>query len=494
MSEGGRRPVIATALRLVRFGAWGVLALACAGCVLWALFQSADRLPDYPEGCVLFNAARIREGLPLYVDPLVGAGEYAVGPPARYFVAYTPFYAAALAAVPASGALVFARIFGLVCWSAALAYPVATARGPRRRIAMLAAAFAGSTYLYARWSACVKPDALALLLLAVGLARCLEKDGLDAKAALLLALGAVIKPSVVGAVSGTTALTLFLALRKTGWQERKQRLLGPLAGGLTVLATLGVLQLVSHGQAIFQLRAALGLAFELDRFVDNNLSRAPFVLAVVAPAFVAAVRHRREPRGALALAALVGSTVTAAIGLGKIGAASNYLMEPVLVSVVVLSRVPFEWPTSRALGAALVGAIALSFAWVEVATARSLRDGFADLGRSRRELAEVRELCFAGHPRGFALAADPGLELALDGRIYTHVIELWNASLHGRYPEAVWAADIGHPDVRCFVVETGDAEPPKVAAALVPIAVLGAMDARFGPPVRRGRFAVYMAR
>ena len=43
----------------------GALALAC---LVWAIAQAFVRPPDYPEACLLFNASRIRSGLPLYVD------------------------------------------------------------------------------------------------------------------------------------------------------------------------------------------------------------------------------------------------------------------------------------------------------------------------------------------------------------------------------------------------------------------------------------------
>src|SRR5271165_5666254 len=79
----------------------GVLALSC---LVWGIAQAFVRPPDYAEGCVLFNAARIRSGLPLYVNPVVGAHEYGE-PPARYFVAYTPLAAMWLSALPSEWAL-----------------------------------------------------------------------------------------------------------------------------------------------------------------------------------------------------------------------------------------------------------------------------------------------------------------------------------------------------------------------------------------------------
>lgn len=89
---------------------------------------------------------------------------------------------------------------------------------------------------------------------------------------------------------------------------------------------------------------------------------------------------------------------------------------------------------------------------------------------------------------------DPGIELALDGRLYTHVIELWNEVRLGRFPAEVWAADVRHTNVRCFVAWTGDATPPPHPVGLFPPAVLDAMRDRFLLPIVDQGYAVYVAR
>ena len=85
---------------------------------------------------------------------------------------------------------------------------------------------------------------------------------------------------------------------------------------------------------------------------------------------------------------------------------------------------------------------------------------------------------------------EPGIELALNGRIYTHGLEVWAAALPGRFPERVWANDITHRDVTCFIGATGPTtfeSPP----GFFPPEVARAVGEAFGPPERFARFVTY---
>ncbi len=488
MQAGSRGSRVEGLVRHALFVLFGALTLAC---VVWAIAQASARLPDYPEACVLFNASRVRDGVPLYVTPEVGGAEYAVGPPSRYFVAYTPFYAMAIARVPAGAAMFAMRLFGLVAWALALVWPVARARGPEaRRWAGVAALFVGSTFLFARWSACVKPDALALLLTSVALVRMLARRRVDAASGALLAVGAILKPSVIGSLMGVSVLVGLVVLDRArrgrvglAWGHAR----GLVAAGAVVVVAFAGLEIGSGGLAVAQLRAALALKFEPSRFVEMNLSRGPFLAALVIVAALAAYPSRRSFRGKLALAALVGSVTTCAFGLGKLGSASNYLMEPSLLAVCVVAAFGLRLPVSRPPRAAALVAVAISIAWVDVATVRSLGDEVRDWGREKAELAAARAAC---PPRGFVLSHEPGIELAINGRIYTHGLEVWAATLAGRFPEQVWVNDITHPDVTCYIGATGPItfeSPPGV----FPPEVSRAIGEAFGPPERVGRFVVY---
>src|SRR5579884_3638140 len=86
-----------------------VLGASVLSVLLWAVLTLSVRLTIPGETEVLFEASRIRAGLPLYVDPVVGAFDYGAVP-ARYFVVYPPLWSWGVSHVPAGrAALFFAR-------------------------------------------------------------------------------------------------------------------------------------------------------------------------------------------------------------------------------------------------------------------------------------------------------------------------------------------------------------------------------------------------
>src|SRR4051794_30334385 len=88
--------------RVWRWALWAsraIIGLALLGTAAFVLVTLDVRPPDGAEGAMLFQASRIHEGLPLYIDPVKGAFDY--GPvPARYFVQYSPMWPLLLAWVP----------------------------------------------------------------------------------------------------------------------------------------------------------------------------------------------------------------------------------------------------------------------------------------------------------------------------------------------------------------------------------------------------------
>ena len=96
-------------------------------------------------------------------------------------------------------------------------------------------------------------------------------------------------------------------------------------------------------------------------------------------------------------------------------------------------------------------------------------------------------------PGAFVASTDPGIELALNGRIHTHDLELWNQVRLGRLSAAGWAADMRHPSVRCFVTWTGHASPPSHPDALLPPEVAAVVLDRFVAPTVDGGYAIYRA-
>ncbi len=466
------------------------LFIACAA---WSLAQAFVRPPDYAEGCVLFNSSRIRDGLALYTDLAAGAHEYGE-PPSRYLVAYTPFHAALASLLPAGLALGVARLVGLAAWWGALAVPVFYATGERKRSSRALALFLGGTFLFARWGATAKPDAVALLFLSCALVRVGGKGRLDAWSGALLAIAALWKPSVVGAAPGLFVASALGSWRGRDASEREERS-GALWATSAVVAVsviaFGGLALASHGEARRHLLAALGLSFQWHLFVENNLSRLPFVFGLFLAASVVAYRSRRDGGGArLLFSALLTSVTVAALGLGKIGSASNYLMEPALVSLAIVAKYGFPRVEANARSLVIGAALAASASWTAVATMRSLRDEARGWGELTSALESVKHRC-RGRESDFALSDNPGFELALNGRIYTHPLELYYLALSGRFSSAAWAADVTHPNVRCFVSEVSGSLPPAPEGPFPP-EVAEALAGAFDAPTRIGPLVVYL--
>jgi hypothetical protein len=81
---------------------------------------------------------------------------------------------------------------------------------------------------------------------------------------------------------------------------------------------------------------------------------------------------------------------------------------------------------------------------------------------------------------------EPGLELALDGRILSPAYQMAWLVNEGLYPAEVWLRDPTAPNVRCFVFHS----PTKLAAR----DVLVGIDAHFPPAVTEGGFRLLKAR
>src|SRR5262245_50004416 len=125
-----------------------VMGAALVATFAWTLLTLGVRPLDGSEGNILFNAARIRGRMPLYVDPLAGAWEYGA-PPARYFVYNTPTWAWLLSRFSAAAAPIASRVLGSFCWFGLLAAIPLTAPRPFRRQALLGAIFVAGVWVLA---------------------------------------------------------------------------------------------------------------------------------------------------------------------------------------------------------------------------------------------------------------------------------------------------------------------------------------------------------
>jgi len=486
-------------LQAIRRLGFALLVGSAIGCIGWMAAQAWLRSPEYAEACVLFNASRLRDGLALYVDPRIGAQEYGL-PPARYFVAYTPIYSALVAVLPSASALPVARLLGGATWLGGLAFHSLRARPELRRQAWVAALFAASALVLARWAGCAKGDTIALCLAGLAFGRALDRGRADVLTGALFGAAFLVKPSVVGMGLGALTASL-LAGHFSGDRPspRRNPVLAVIAAAGVVATFLATLELGSGGVATQHLRAALGLSFRTELFVGNLIARGPLVVGPIAAATLAAWRARSSDSGRIALAAVATSTVAAFLGMAKVGGSSAYLLEPVLATVVVLARFPagdgedlLGWLRLR--GRAAVGfAIATSMVVSLTATTRGLFDDASALPARRRSLDLARREC-VGVDGAVVLSSDPGIELALNGRIHTHPIEMENEVRRGRFPVATWVEDVGSPTVRCVVTWTGDRPAPPSPAGPFPPEVAHALGARFELARVDAGYAIYRAR
>jgi len=436
------------------------------------------------------------------VDPNHGAWEKGE-PPSRYFVAYTPVQAALLALVAPPHALPLARLWGATTWFFALAWCVWRAAkreaSTGQRVAgptALAALFLASTFLFARWAACAKPDAPALLLVAFAFARTLDRGAVDGRSAVLFALAAILKPSVVGVAIGATVSSMIVSVGTRAWTEAIRP---PLAAGVVFGGAFGALHVVSGGRALPDLFAAAGLAFDAHQLATEAPRRVPFVAGLIFVAAVIATRRMRSSapaerrRGFIALGAVCVSMTMSTIALGKRGATINYLMEPALASLVVVSQGPWELAFgARPVRRLAAGRSVLSALWSGNATVRSLIEEASSRGDETRALSRIASQCLRVPP-AFVMSDDPGVELLLNGRIHTHAVELANAVERGGFAASTWARDVERPEVTCYVTFAGDQPIPAPGRGL-PDAVRRALEDRFVFGGFDGGFAVFVAR
>src|SRR4051794_3355134 len=118
------------------------LAASLLAVLAFVVATGGKRVPYWGEAEVLFEASRIRSGLPLFVDPLIGAADRGL-PPSRWYVPYPPILSAAMSLVPGRAAMTVGRVIAAAAWFGLLGGIAATAPRERRLDAAAAAAFVG---------------------------------------------------------------------------------------------------------------------------------------------------------------------------------------------------------------------------------------------------------------------------------------------------------------------------------------------------------------
>lgn len=448
-------------MRRILFGiAAIVVGASLLATLAWVVLTLGVRPIDGVEGDVLFEADRIRAGLPLYVDPRVGAHEYGE-PPARYLVLYPPLWSAFLAMFPS---VVFARIVATFAWLGALAWIVVRAPKERRVAAAAFSALCVSIWVLALYGASGRPDSIAVLLSAVALERSGRRGDADVVAGALFALAAFVKPNVIGAAPGAIVVA-FLATR---------HLRGFASAVVTSVVVAGGLHLASGGKFVGHLLASTGQPPDASLFVEQLVHRVPFFVLPIGFAFVVGFVSRKDVGARIALGALVTSSVWSLVCLAKIGSATNYFLEPLACAVVVLARA--DLPSFARAGLALPIACIAQALWTGIASVKSATKEIGLSFQRADAIAKTRATCGAGE-KDVILADEPGLERMLNARIVATPFQTTHLARRGLFDEKVWIADVTRPEVTCLYMQDDLLERPLDRVSV-------AHD-RFGPELRR---------
>lgn len=443
----------------------------------WAVSTATQRPLDGVEGDVLFEALRIRRGLALYVDPIVGTGDL---PPSRYYVVYPPLWSTILSlfaswptkyeagAIPggvvAARLVAYAAFLGSIALAAVANEPWTASEGTAapRTWARWGVLFALSFFVLTLFGAAARPDSFALLLATLGLVRSLRRREVDMLAGILFAAALLVKPNVMGLAVGTFAASLSL---------RPRSVVRPMLAGMAVGALAAiVLGIVSGGVFLTHLLRSTAQAPSLSLWGEQMELRLPFVVVPFGIAGVLAWPLRRDPAVRIALTALVSSSVWAVFSLSKIGSASNYWLEPTIATVALLASAETARARSDApsgpleplgdRGALLIGVLVVGQAFYNgVAAIKSATEQMSAAKAKAFAMKATASRCLVS-PSDVVLADEPGLELELDGRLVHTAFQMTHLFSAGKLPREPWLADLDRPEVRCVLVEGPELEDP----------------------------------
>lgn len=427
------------ALATARTLAVVALGIAVVANVCFVAGLMGTRPQVYGEAEVLFEAARMREHLPLYVDPLEGAFDYGAVP-SRYYVCYPPLWSFVLSFVPSTIAPLVARIACSAAWLGAL-FGVARATVPRaeeKRAATVAAMYGAGAWVVANLVTSGRPDAIALAIVAYALVRTLRVGYVDACAGALFALAAWVKPNVFAIGLGAGLVTIASSPRRAF-----AMLWGVLAVSVPVAC---VLHRVSGGAWLVHFQRSLLQSLHYEDWWGRVWPRALYLLPALLALWVA-WEDRASARGRLVLAAFVTAVSWTLVSLAKVGAAANYWAEPMLAAVAVFRVCPI--PPIRARSLFAVSAVAHAF-WAAAATTISVRDAFAVDGEHGALIERARGICRVASG-GVLIADHPGPEQQVNGRIVSPSFQTEWLVLTGQLPAALVIDDIQRPEVRCLL-------------------------------------------
>jgi hypothetical protein len=469
---------------LARHGVRAATILVCvalAATLAFACCTLLSRPLENTEGSLLFEASRVRAGLPLFTDPARGAFDY--GPvPARYHVLYPPLWSCALAAVPERAAAGLGRAISGLAWYGVLAWIAWGARRRGRPAGVLMAAFAGGIYTLALYGASARPDGVATAIAAIALERSVRAGRAGPTEGGLFAVAAWLKPNVLGLGAGAMASQLLAPVRA---------LMG-FTGVSAIVAA--VLDRASGGAVWHHVVAATWQPPSLTLWLDQMRTRAPFFAGPIAFALFTGARGRAEPGVRIATLALATSAAWTLLSLSKVGSATCYWMEPCLGAAVLYAHAPLPALSSRWRGALAV-ALPLQALYTGVASVRSSVEAILESPAKARLLGELRAALAPGQ---LLLSDDAGVELALDGRLVDTPFQTTALVRAGRFPERAWISDVNQEAVVGVVATSdllerplGDVDPVNDR---YDVALRRALRARFSLARREAGFFIYAAR
>jgi hypothetical protein len=423
-------------MRAAKIIAWAFAissALAGFAFVVWSFVHRPD---NAVEAELSYETLRVARGLPLYVDPSIGAID-AGAPPSRYYVLYTPFWPWLVGHV-ASPSLASIHLVGrtvsVLAWAAMLTIPIVFARRQRRADTVLAALVASGLFFLSRNAPSATPDTIAAALACGGLVRAARRGAIDPLAAILLVAAPFAKPSCVGISMGCALV--HLSLRPPRWL----RTCG------VALATAALLVLACHvasdGAWLVHIARSTGQPLSLSRWVSEQGGRV-FVLG--APHLAIAIVAWARGASRMTILPLLTSVAWSSFAMAKHGSGTHYWLEPTAAAIVAVAFMPATRERLVPAVASTVGAVVAAIVSVlaypaELASYRAHDSAIAALARH----------CVRASDEVVA-SSDIGIELALNGRF---LVPTWQSSMlirRDRFPLEAWRRDLHDDHVRWLV-------------------------------------------
>ncbi len=438
--------------KLYARAAWGL----CIGLVALSLLASLAfvaatvgvRLPYWGEAEVLFEASRLREGWPIFTDPLRGASEHGL-PPSRFYVTYPPLWTWGVSRLPDTVAMLGARVVSSAAWFGTLAWLAFTSGPSVRRAAIVAASFVAGIWVLTNFASTGRPDSVACALGAVTLARAVRRERLDALGVALLVLVPWLKPTVLGLPGGAIVAASFF----TNEASSRRRAVLSSAVAFVALSALSA-HTLSDGELFRHVVRSNAQPFTMEAWMAQVPARLPFFAPLFAWAGWVGWRERARSGMAIAFGAFAGAFLWTLVALAKTGSSSNYWMEPAIAAVVVIARA--DDARVRIFGTNPVPATVALFsaAWTGVA---SIRGALEHAQAFRNDAAFVAAIRGShGVPNESLIASDDaGIELRLNGRILTTTYQWVYLVAKGAVPAEPWLSDISSPNVALYIERTG---------------------------------------